>query len=79
MGGLRQVKPTEKMGSYGKEYVTKSNVIVVLFILIDIRLKPQDIDISFLNYYGKKIFINIIFTKCDKINQKILIKILIHF
>ena len=54
-----------------KEYVTKSNVIVVLFILIDIRLKPQDIDISFLNYYGKKnIPINIIFTKCDKINSQ---------
>ena len=54
-----------------KEYVTKSNVIVVLFMLIDIRLKPQDIDISFLNYYGKKnIPINIIFTKCDKINSQ---------
>lgn len=60
----------EKWGKMINEFLLKSKKIVLVFILIDIRLKPQKIDINFINYLGKNhIPINIIFTKCDKINS----------
>ena len=44
--------------------------ISLIFILIDIRLKPQKIDIEYINYIGKnKLPLNIIFTKSDKVTK----------
>ena len=45
-------------------------MIVLIFILIDIRINPQKIDIDYINFFGnRKLPINIIFTKCDKKNS----------
>ena len=36
-----------------KKYLLNSNKIVLIFILIDIRLRPQKIDIDYINFIGK--------------------------
>jgi GTP-binding protein len=49
-------------------YVVKSEDLFFLFILIDIRLEPQKIDLSFIEWAGsKEIPLGIIFTKSDKL------------
>lgn len=53
-----------------KNFLLKSNKLSLIFILIDIRIAPQKIDINYINYIGKnKLPLNIIFTKSDKINK----------
>ena len=53
-----------------KDYLLNSDKIALIFILIDIRLKPQEIDIDYINYLGKnKLPVNLIFTKADKIKK----------
>lgn len=61
----------EKKAGFGKiieNYVKKSPNLYCLFILIDIRLKPQPIDLSFINWAGtQEVPIAFIFTKSDKL------------
>ena len=53
-----------------KNFLLKSDKLSLIFILIDIRIAPQKIDINYINYIGKnKLPLNIIFTKSDKINK----------
>ena len=53
-----------------KNFLLKSDKLSLIFILIDIRIDPQKIDINYINYIGKnKLPLNIIFTKSDKINK----------
>jgi len=53
-----------------KNFLLKSDKLSLIFILIDIRINPQKIDINYINYIGKnKLPLNIIFTKSDKINK----------
>ncbi len=53
-----------------KKYLLNSEKIALIFILIDIRLKPQKIDIEYINYLGKNnLPVNLIFTKVDKIKK----------
>jgi GTP-binding protein len=62
-------KDREKWEKMTNEFLLNSKNLVLVFILIDIRISPQKIDINFINYLGRNnIPINIIFTKCDKIN-----------
>jgi|TARA_B100001250_G_scaffold374315_1_gene361053 GTP-binding protein len=57
----------EKWDKMTKEFLVNSDKISLIFILVDIRLKPQKIDIEYINYIGKnKLPLNIIFTKSDK-------------
>lgn len=54
-----------------ENYIRKRESLLNLFVLIDSRHKPQDIDISFINQLGAwKIPFAIVFTKADKSTQK---------
>lgn len=50
-----------------EEYVLKRENLSCLFVLLDSRLEPQKIDLSFIEWAGSKgIPLCLIFTKCDK-------------
>ncbi len=52
-------------------YLNERIQLSALFILIDCRLKPQRIDIDFINSSGRQeIPLSLIFTKSDKISKK---------
>lgn len=63
----------EKKAGFGKiieNYVKKSPNLHCLFVLIDIRLKPQPIDLSFINWAGAQaVPLAFIFTKADKLSK----------
>lgn len=58
--------------TFGKiidNYIRKSENLFFVFVLIDIRLEPQKIDLSFLEWGGSnEIPLGIIFTKADKLS-----------
>lgn len=61
----------EKWDVMCKNFLIQSKKLALLFLLIDVRLKPQKIDIENVNYLGKNgIPINLIFTKCDKLGKE---------
>lgn len=50
-------------------YFLKRKELTCAFLLLDIRLKPQLIDINFIKWLGEKLIpFSIVFTKSDKIN-----------
>jgi len=54
-----------------ENYIRKRENLLNLFVLIDSRHTPQEIDISFINQLGEwKIPFAIVFTKADKSTQK---------
>jgi GTP-binding protein len=53
-----------------REYILKRENLLTVFVLIDSRLEPQKIDISFINWLGtKEIPIALVFTKADKLTK----------
>ncbi|HEX5669062.1 MAG TPA: ribosome biogenesis GTP-binding protein YihA/YsxC [Chitinophagaceae bacterium] len=53
------------------DYITKRETLANLFILVDARHTPQQLDIDFVNKLGeKRIPFAIVFTKSDKENQR---------
>ena len=57
-----------KWQEFIQSYIINRENLYSLFILIDIRLEPQKIDIEFLNWVGKKeVPFAIVFTKADKL------------
>ena len=70
--GYAKVSKTER-GEFSKiitDYVLKCEKMHFLFVLVDSRLEPQKIDISFLELLGENgIPFGIIFTKTDKLSQ----------
>lgn len=57
--------------SFGKlisSYMLDREQVTLVFVLIDVRHKPQKIDVEFINWLGEKeVPISIIFTKADKL------------
>ena len=54
-----------------KDYLEKRKNLMTVFILIDIRLDPQKIDLEFIAWTGKKeIPLVLVFTKADKIKKQ---------
>lgn len=54
-----------------ESYVLNRSQLACLFVLIDVRHKPQKIDIDFLEFCGENsVPIAIVFTKADKVSQK---------
>lgn len=52
------------------DYVTKSERLQFLFVLVDARLEPQRIDLEFLRMLGREgIPFGIVFTKTDKLSS----------
>ncbi|MBT1690260.1 ribosome biogenesis GTP-binding protein YihA/YsxC [Dawidia soli] len=65
----------EGFGRMIEDYVGKRENISCLFVLIDSRLEPQKIDLSFINWAGSKgVPLAIIFTKADKLGKNDLSK-----
>ena len=51
-------------------YIVKRENLVLLFVLIDVRIKPQKSDLEFMEALGnKQIPFARVFTKCDKISK----------
>lgn len=51
-------------------YIQNRDNLHCLFVLIDSRLEPQDIDITFINWLGQnRVPFALVFTKTDKINS----------
>lgn len=59
-------------GSFAKiitDYIFKCEKLHFLFVLVDIRLEPQQIDLEFINLLGEHgVPFGIIFTKADKLS-----------
>jgi GTP-binding protein len=54
-----------------KDYLEKRRNMMTVFILIDIRLEPQTIDLNFIKWVGEKqIPLALVFTKSDKISKQ---------
>lgn len=55
-----------------EHYVLERQQLACLFVLIDVRHEPQKIDMEFLSFCGENgVPIAIVFTKADKVSQKI--------
>lgn len=67
--GWAKVSKTEKekWGAMIHDYIIERKSLINLFVLIDSRLKPQPVDVEFINWLGEKgIPFSLIFTKADK-------------
>ena len=54
-------------------YILNRQNLVNLFVLVDSRLEPQEIDVEFINWLGaNRVPFTIIFTKADKIGPNVL-------
>lgn len=52
------------------DYIIKRPNLYFLFVLVDIRLEPQKIDLDFIDLLGRAgIPFGIVFTKCDKLSD----------
>lgn len=71
--GFAKVSQTErkKWEKMIENYLRQRENLVNVFVLIDSRLKPQKIDLDFINKLGEwEIPLSIVFTKADKETQK---------
>jgi len=67
--GYARVSKNEKktFQKYITHYFKERKQLICAFVLIDIRHKPQKIDLKFMQWLAEnEISFNIIFTKCDK-------------
>ena len=63
-------KARAKFNQFTKQYLIERKNLIYVFVLIDIRIEPQNIDLLFMNWLGEnKIPFIRIFSKCDKINS----------
>ncbi len=57
------------------DYLTKSEQLMNVFVLLDSRLDPQKIDLEFMNWCGEnQIPFSMVFTKIDKLSSSLLQK-----
>lgn len=60
----------EKWGAMIHDYLLERENLKNLFVLVDSRLAPQNIDVDFINWLGEKgIPFIIVFTKADKLSK----------
>lgn len=53
-----------------RAYLEQRKNLLTVFILIDVRLEPQKIDLEFINWVGEKgIPLSLVFTKADKLSK----------
>lgn len=70
--GYAKVSKTvkQKFQKFITDYFEKREQLICAFVLIDIRLEAQKIDLDFINYLGEsQIPFAIVFTKTDKIGK----------
>lgn len=64
----RGKKQQEKITKIIEDYILERQQMTNLFVLIDVRLEPQKIDLEFIEWLGENgIPFSIIFTKADKL------------
>ena len=62
--GKREMEKLKNLSSY---YVLERKQLTCLFVLIDSRIKPQNIDLEFIRFLGENgVPFGIVFTKADK-------------
>ncbi len=72
--GYAKVSKTERENWHKmiEKYITQRKNLMALFVLIDIRIEPQTIDLEFINNLGEwQIPFVIAFTKADKVSKNI--------
>ncbi len=70
--GWAKVSKTDKQqwGEMIHDYLMERKNLMLIFVLIDIRLPPQPIDLEFINWLGENgIPFALIFTKSDKLSH----------
>ena len=66
----RGKKQVDKIQKIIEDYVLEREQMTNLFVLIDIRLEPQKIDLEFFEWLGENgVPFSIIFTKADKLSK----------
>ena len=64
----RSKKEIDKLDQMIRGYILQREQLVNVFVLVDIRLEPQKIDLDFLEWLGlSSISFSIVFTKADKL------------
>ena len=64
----RSKKEVEKLDQMIRGYILQREQLVNVFVLVDIRLEPQKIDLDFMEWLGlSSIPFSIVFTKADKL------------
>ena len=65
----RSKKEIQKLDQMIRGYILGREQLVNVFVLVDVRLEPQAIDLEFINWLGmSSIPFSIIFTKADKLS-----------
>jgi len=65
-------KERESFAKMIEKYATQRSNLVCFFVLIDARIPPQQIDLDFIEWLGdSQLPFVIVFTKVDKINQRV--------
>lgn len=66
----RGMKQREEIKRIIQSYILKSEQMTLLFVLLDIRHKPQKIDLEFITWLGENgVPFALIFTKADKLSK----------
>lgn len=66
----RGQKQREEIKRIIESYILKSDAMTLLFVLLDIRHKPQKIDLEFITWLGEHgVPFALIFTKADKLSK----------
>ena len=65
----RSKKEVDKLDQMIRGYILQREQLVNVFVLVDIRLEPQKIDLEFIEWLGlSSIPFSIVFTKADKLS-----------
>ncbi len=66
----RSKEGREEIEKIIKSYILEREQLTNLFVLVDIRIKPQKIDLEFINWLGENgVPFGIVFTKADKLSK----------
>lgn len=66
----RSKSELERIDKMIRGYILQREQLACVFVLIDIRLEPQKIDLDFINWLGmSSIPLALVFTKADKLSQ----------
>lgn len=67
----RSKKEVQKLDQMIRGYILGREQLVNVFVLVDVRLEPQAIDLEFMNWLGMSgIPFSIVFTKADKLSAQ---------
>ena len=66
----RSKKETDRLDQMIRGYILQREQLVNVFVLVDIRLEPQKIDLEFMEWLGENgVPFSIVFTKLDKLGK----------